>query len=321
MPEKPRILIAEPDDFSPKVVAYLRRYAEVDLHNCQPEDIPEALMQYDVFWFRLAHQLDEKVLHPDMRCKILASPVTGIDHIDESLCQEYGIKIVSLRGEREFLREVRATAEMAIGMAIALMRNIPQAAQSVKAGEWDRDRFRGNELYRKTAGIIGFGRLGRIVAEYFHAFGMQVLACDNRKVEVPEWITFTDSLDELVQQSDLVSLHVNYHKGTHHLIGADVFRQMKNESVFINTSRGGIVDEEALLFALEEGRIKGAALDVLQGEPDIDQDHPLVAYAKTHNNLLILAHIGGNTYESFEKTEQFIAQKVVEEIQSWPTLV
>ena len=268
MPSKPKILIAEPEDFSPAVVEKLRQYAEVKLEHWPSERIREALAEYDVFWFRLAHQMNEQVLSSDMRCKILATPVTGIDHIDEALCMDLGVEICCLRGERTFLREVRATSEMAVGLAIALMRNIPEATQSVKQGHWERDWFRGNELYKKTAGVIGFGRLGSIVADYFKAFGMHVLAYDIREeVRESTFVEFTSNLEELVSQSDVVSLHVNYNQDTHHLIDAALLRKFRKNAVFINTSRGGIVDEAALLQALEEKWIAGAALDVLQGEP------------------------------------------------------
>ena len=313
----PKILIAEPEDFSPKVVDKLKTFATVDLIQWPRREIKIALDQYDIFWFRLAHQLNKQVLSETMRCKVLATPVTGIDHIDEALCQQLGVTICCLRGERTFLREVRATSEMAVGMAIALMRNLPQAVSSVKEGHWQRDWFRGNELYKKTVGIIGFGRLGSIVADYFKAFGMRVLAYDIRTDLKSDVVEFTDSIEALVAQSDLVSLHVNYNPSTHHLIGEQIFSHFKPGAVFINTSRGGIVDESAMLKALATRQIAGAALDVLQGEPAIDTQNPLVAYAKANTNLLILPHIGGNTYESFEKTEDFIAEKVIKEIQTW----
>ena len=316
---KPKILIAEPDDFSPRVVERLRQFAEVDLKHWPSDNIKEALQKYDVFWFRLAHKMNHSVFSANMKCKILASPVTGIDHINEDLCQQYGVKICCLRGERAFLREVRATSEMAVGLAIALMRNLPEAFSSVKNGQWERDWFRGNELYKKTAGIIGFGRLGSIVADYFKAFGMQVLAYDPREDIASDFVEFCPNLEHLVSKSDVVTLHVNYTEETEHLINEKVFQQFKPNAVFINTSRGGIVEEAGLLKALKEKWIAGAALDVLRGEPAIDQNNPLVQYSKENNNLLIVPHIGGNTYESFEKTEAFIAEKVIQEIQQWPS--
>jgi D-3-phosphoglycerate dehydrogenase len=220
--------------------------------------------------------------------------------------------VVSLKGEVEFLRSVRATAELTVALAFALMRRIPNAVQSVRSGEWDRDLFRGHELFGKTVGIVGLGRLGTLAAGYFKAFGMNVLGYDIRSdfpVKVADRVA---TLTELLQRSDVVTLHVAYDLSTRHLIGKPQIDTMPSHAVLINTSRGGVVDETALLSALQHGRIAGAALDVLDGEPDINKNHPLIEYATKHDNLLITPHVGGNTVESFIKTEMFLAEKVVE---------
>src|SRR5262249_22466230 len=120
------------------------------------------------------------------------------------------------------------------------------------------------------------------------------------------------SLDELLTKADLVSLHVNYSPATQHLLGARQFACIKPGAWLVNTSRGGVVDEQALIAALESGRPAGAALDVREGEPAISSDHPLVQYARRHDNLLIVPHLGGNTWESFEKTETFLASRVID---------
>lgn len=312
-----KILIAEAEDFSKEVVDRLKNHAIVDVKPCRQSNLKENLEKYDVFWFRLGFKIDESVLTKNSRCKIIATPVTGIDHIDEDLCNRLGVKIVCLRGEREFLKEIRATSEMAIGLAMSVMRNIPRANQSVQNGYWERDWFRGNELYKKTLGIIGFGRLGMIMADYAKAFGMKVVVVEPRceAKDNVEGVIFLETLYELAKISDVISLHVNYNKNTHHLIGENFFKVCKPNAYFINTSRGGIVNEAALLKALEQKWIQGAALDVLQGEPEIDDENPLVAYAKKHTNLVIVPHIGGNTYESFEKTEHFIANKILQFIE------
>ena len=317
MESLPKIRIAEPKDFSSEVVGKLQNYADVELKNCPPGELKLALNNCDVFWMRLAYKINEKVLDASTRCKVLAIPATGIDHIDEQLCDQLGIKIVCLRGESEFLKEVRATAELTIGLALGVMRNITAASNSVLSGKWDRDSFRGEEIYKKTAGIIGYGRLGAIVAEYFSAMGMKVQAYDIRpSLGAGEDILFTDSLEHLVSTSDLITLHVNYNAENHHLINKKIIDKFKPGSYFVNTSRGGLVDEDALLTALANKAINGAGLDVLWGEPNIS-NHSLVKYAKNNTNLLIVPHIGGNTYESFEKTEHFIADKIIGLINQW----
>jgi D-3-phosphoglycerate dehydrogenase len=267
-----------------------------------------------VVWIRLAHRIDAAMLGDAPRCRLLATPVTGIDHVDLEACGARGVRVISLKGETEFLKRVRATAEMTVGLALALVRNIPQASTSVKWGIWKRDLFEGTELFEKTAGIVGVGRLGTIVAGLLHAFGMNVIACDPRS-DFPAGIE-RRSLDELLAVSDLVSLHVDLNPSTHHLIGARELSRMKRSAILINTARGGVIDEAALLDALEQRRIAGAALDVLASEPHVSPDDPLIEYARHHDNLLIVPHLGGKTAESMEKTEVFLAERVKEALMS-----
>jgi D-3-phosphoglycerate dehydrogenase len=310
------ILIAEPLDFSPEAVRLLQAVAEVTLQTTDRAGLAAAFREFDVVWFRLAHRIDRTMLEGKLRCRVLATPVTGLDHVDLAACAERGIRVVSLRGETRFLEQVRATAELTLALTLALLRRIPAAAADVRRGHWNRDAFRGRELFGRTVGLVGVGRLGRIVAGYFRAFGMDVVGYDPRPDFPHEAARRVDSLAELLAQSDVVSLHVAYDASTRHLIGRSELAAMKAEAVLINTSRGGVVDEQALIEVLKSGKIAGAALDVLDGEPHVQPDHPLLAYAREHDNLLIVPHIGGNTLESFAKTELFLAGKVVEALRS-----
>lgn len=311
-----KILIAEPLDFTPEAVRILEPAGEVDLRAIGDEEMQKAFQEYDVCWFRLARKIDKNALGNKPRCSLIATATTGLDHIDLETCEELGVKVISLRGEAEFLKTVRATAELTIALSLALLRHIPAATESVKSGVWNRDLFRGNELYGKTAGIVGVGRLGSIVAEYFKAFGMHVIGYDPRPVWEYEKAERVDSLRELFSRSDLISVHAVYNEATKNLIGDDEFAAMKEGAFLVNTSRGGVIDEDALLRALRGEKLAGAALDVLQGEPNINETHPLIAYARENEKLLIVPHIGGNTYESFVKTETFIARKIIETLQS-----
>ncbi len=311
-----RILIAEPLDFSPEAVRILQSAGEVELRSCGREELPEAFANYDVVWLRLANRIDRAILGERPRCRILAVPVTGLDHVDLEACAERNIQVISLRGETEFLKNVRATAELTVGLAICLLRRIPAACAAVRGGEWDRDRFRGRELFGHTAGIIGMGRLGTLAAGYLRAFGMTVLGYDPREDFPTEAAQRVATLAELLEQSDLLIVLARYDASTRHLLAAAEFARMRPGAVLVNTSRGGVIDDRALLAALESGRLAGAALDVLDGEPEIGAEHPLVAYAREHDNLLITPHIGGNTRESFEKTELFLAGKVVETLKA-----
>jgi D-3-phosphoglycerate dehydrogenase len=196
-----------------------------------------------------------------------------------------------------------------VGLALALSRHIPRAAADVLDGRWDRGAFRGRELFGKTAGIVGVGRLGAIVANLFAAFGMRVIGYDPRP-DFPAEVVRVGSLAELFEQADLVSVHASYDATTHHLIDEAVLARARPNLVLVNTARSGLIDEAALLRALERGGIAGAALDVISGEPDVTAEHPLIRHARNHSNLLIVPHLGGNTFESFEKTETFLAERV-----------
>lgn len=304
-----RIRIAEDKDFNLKVLDYLKQYAEVDLASCKAEELPSIFDKYDVFWFRLGFIIDHSLIVNSKRVKIIATPVTGIDHIDEKACSEKGIQIACLRGENEFLKDIRATAEHTIALTFAIMRLLGPAMNDTKQGNWKRDQFRGNELYQKKVGIIGFGRLGKITASYFQTFGCEVNYYDIRDVDSKHAKKVTSLKD--IASCDIVSIHVNYTPQTYHLINTVFFQKCNPNMYFINTSRGGIVNEESLLEALSSHKIRGAALDVIQNEFGFNSQNELAKYAKTNNNLILTPHIGGNTFESFEKTEMFIAKKVL----------
>lgn len=273
-------------------------------------DLKQKLQEVDIFWFRLAYKLNKDVIDNQTRCKFFVSPVTGIDHIDEILCKNQGIEIICLRGETAFLKEVRATSEHTILLMMALMRNAVPAIQDVHQKNWQRDLFRGFELFKKNVGIVGYGRLGSIVADYCHAFGCQVGFFDIEEKDHPAHIKKFSSLEECIKKSDIISIHIPYNESTHQNFDDTVMQYFDDSKWLINTSRGGVVDDIALLQLLKDKKIAGAALDVLNGEPDISKN-PLIEYAQNNRNLIITPHIGGCTYESFEKTEMFIAKKLL----------
>jgi D-3-phosphoglycerate dehydrogenase / 2-oxoglutarate reductase len=311
MPDRPRILIAEPLDFSPQAVAILGAAGEVVQEPWPAERLPQAFQEFDAVWLRLAHRVDAAILGPRPRCRVLAAAVTGLDHLDLDACRERGVRVVSLRGETDFLKTVRATAEHTVALLLALLRRIPEAANAVRRGEWRRDLYRGHELHGKTAGIVGVGRLGTLVAGYLRAFGMRVVGHDPHTPFAPTVAEPMASLEALLAVADVVSLHVPYSTETRGLLGARQFAALKPGAVLVNTARGGVIDEAALLAALESGHLAGAALDVLDGEPEVSPDHPLIQAARRRSDLLIVPHLGGNTWESLQKTEVFLAHKVV----------
>lgn len=312
------IVITEPEEFSPHALDILRSLGRVILPNGNlPWD--DLLSQADVLWVRFRHRIDRQFLEKCSRLKYIAINATGTDHIDERACNEKGVEIISLKGEGSFLRQVYATGEHTLALILALLRRIPQAFEDVKRGGWNRGNFIGGELHGKCVGVVGWGRLGQMVGSMLHSFGCDILTFDPHVRLQPEDVDVLGvrmvTLSELLGSSHIVTLHVNLTEDNRRFFNRECFQAMKQGSLFINTSRGDLVDEEALLEALTSGHLGGAALDVLSGESASGMNwHPLVQYARTHDNLIITPHIGGATRESMEKTEIFIAQKLARRI-------
>ena len=277
------------------------------------EDIQTLLEEVDIFWFRLGYKIDSNVLTDRTRCKILATPVTGIDHIDEELCAKMGVKIICLRGETEFLKEVRATAEHCILLTLMLMRKASKAVEETRPGTWNRDLYRGYEVFKKGVGILGLGRLGTIVAGYFKSMGCKIYFYDIESVDHDPDFIQCESAEEVVEKADIISIHVPYNNQNHHIYAKAFFDRFDDTKWLINTARGAIMDETYLLEVLRNNRIAGAALDVLEGEPNVEGNE-LLEYSRNNDNLIITPHIGGNTHESFEKTEKFIANKILKAV-------
>ena len=254
--------------------------------------------EFDGYLASLHVKIDRPVIERADRLRVIATASTGTDHIDADFARERGIAIISLKDDAEFLNRITATAELAWALLLAVVRRLPGAVEAARRGDWARDQFRGHQLSRKVLGIVGYGRLGRMVAEFGKAFRMRVQACDVRPVVPTSGVQIT-SFDEVLRKSDVISVHVHLTEETRGLLGPTEFARMKPGAILINTSRGPIVDEPALLAALANGHLGGAGLDVIDGEwrPDLDL-HPLIQYARTHEKLVITPHIGGVTHES-----------------------
>lgn len=251
------------------------------------------------------------------KLKFIASCTTGLDHLPLEALKNNGIKIISLQGETAFLQDVHATAEHTFGLILSLVRRIPFAHNDVCKGNWEREAWQGSELFGKTLGIVGMGRVGSHVSKFAKAFGMKVIWCDPYIKQappntIPDYYKVDRTLECLLGESDIVTVHAPLNAETTGMLGLEQFSQMKQGSYFVNTSRGPIVEEGALLTALLEKKIAGAAIDVATGEPDIWEQ--LRIYAKTQNNLIITPHISGNSVESRKSTQIFISNKIKEYI-------
>ena len=311
-----RILLAESRGFSLAAREILGRAGRVIEADLDRAGLLGKVPGVDVLWVRLRHLIDEEVFRAGSGLRLVVTNTTGLNHIDLAAAQRHHVRVLSLRGEAEFLKSVRGTAELTLGLILALTRRIPAASRQVENGSWDRYRFKGHDLHGRTAGVIGYGRLGRIVAGYLRGLGMRLLVRTLPEQPLHDAAEVEQvSLDVLLSQADLVTLHANLTDANRHMMGPAQFAALKTGAWFINTARGELVDEEALLAALQSGRVGGGALDVLDGEykPLINQR--LVRYACKHDNLIITPHIGGYTHESLERTELFLAARVLEALQ------
>jgi len=309
---KLRILLAEKSSFSDRGIAALGELGAVDAFDLSQDELQARIPNYDVLVLRLGLQVNTDVIDAAPNLKFVVTPTTGLDHIDLEAANLKGIQVLSLKGEREFLDQVPSTAEHTFALMMVLLRKIPSSFDAVKDYQWRRDVFRGHELDGKIIGLIGCGRLGTMMARYCLAFGMRVLVYDPYQENLPEGIEQVETLKDLLSTSDIVSLHVHLNEETREMISEAEFGQMKPGSVLINTARGAVVNETALLQALEYKHLAGAAVDVVCDEHqiEIEKTHPLIDFARRHDNIIITPHIGGATFEAVEKADLFVIDKL-----------
>ena len=271
--------------------------------------------QYDAILVRFNTKVGPNIFGKNSSIKAVISPTTGLDHIDMESARLHGIKVFHLRGKKRFLKGVSGTAELTVGLMLSVLRKIPQSFSAVKDGAWETGPYRGNEVSGKILGIIGCGRLGSKVSRTAVALGMKVIAYDPFVSRFPKGVTSRNSQLEVLNQADIISLHVPLLPDTKHLISDKEIRQMKDGVVIINTSRGSIIDTISLLNGLISKKVSAAAIDVMEDEHLMQGVlHPLVGYARKNNNLLITPHIGGATFESVEKTDLFILENYFKDI-------
>jgi phosphoglycerate dehydrogenase-like enzyme len=266
--------------------------ADVVHVKAEQKDVTAALREADgVLDASMKVKLTPEMLASAPKLKIISTATTGSDHIARDGLEQRGIAVRTLKEDPDLLRNITPAAELSFALLMALARNLPAAVQHVRDGGWTREEFPGVMLRGKTLGLIGCGRIGGWMARYARAFGMDVIGYDPFITAFPDTIREV-TLPEVFAQGDFVSIHVHLSPETTGLATKALIDSMKPGAFLINTSRGAIVDEGALLAALESGRLGGAGLDVLEGEPET-ANHPLVRYAKGHDNLLITPHVGG----------------------------
>lgn len=267
-------------------------YASTEHVPATDEAIAAALARADGFLdASMKVHITDRMIAAAPRLKIIACATTGSDHIARDFLDQRGIPVRTLKEDPELLRNITPAAELSWALLMACARRLPAAVSHVREGLWVREEFPGIMLNGKTLGIIGCGRIGSWMARYANAFCMNVIAHDPYQQTYPAGVR-PATLSELMAKADFVSVHVHLSQATAGLVSRALLEDCKPGMILINTSRGAIVDEAALVDGLSCGRIGGAGLDVLDGEPDIAK-HPLVELARHHGNVLITPHCGG----------------------------
>ena len=244
--------------------------------------------------------IGEDLIKKAKNLKIICTASTGTNHIDIKFAKNQKIKIISLTKEYDTIKKISSTAELAFALTLASLRNLYQGINSVLDNQWNYSNFIGRQMNFLKVGIIGYGRLGSIYASYCKAFGSQVYTYDPYKVVKNKGIKQIDSLDKLLNYSDVISLHLHVNEETQEIINARNLLHMKKDAILINTSRGELINEEDLVNFLSLNPLFKVASDVLSNEIRNKESSPLLAYAKLSNQVIITPHIGGMTKEAQE---------------------
>lgn len=279
---------------------------EVDVNTgLPPEELKAIIPDYDGLVIRSATKVREDIIEAATKLKVVGRAGIGLDNVDIPAASQKGIVVMNAPDGN-----ATTAAEHAITMMMSLARNIPQATASMKAGKWEKKLFMGREVTGKTLGIVGIGRIGSIVANRAQGLHMKVIAYDPYMPQelVDKLGVERVDLLELAKRADFISVHTPLTKDTHHLLSTDFFANMKKDGMFIDCARGGVLDEEALYAALEEGRIAGAALDVFEKEPTTLDGTPLLGL----KNFICTPHLGASTTEAQENVASSIAEQMAD---------
>ncbi len=250
--------------------------------------------------------LDEDILNGS-NIKGINTASTGLNHIDLNYCNENNIEVVSHKNDLDLINNLPSTSELAFGLMMSLMRNIPKSFHSVKDGNWDYEPYVGHQIKGKTIGIIGYGRLGKIMCDLFYGWGVKLLATDPyERITTARGVP----LEELLEKSDVVFLHTHVTDDTRGMVDEEFLSYMKEGSYLINTARGELVDEEAIIESIKVGHLKGYGTDVIKDEFGDIENSKLVEFSiNPNNNVVITPHIGGMTIEGQTKAYHWAVNK------------
>ena len=299
-----RVLVTDKAD--PRGLDRVRQagHEVVEKLGVQGEELARALEGFDALLVRGATKVTGDVLRATHSLKVVVRAGTGLDNVDAAAARQKGVAVHNTPNANSV-----SVAELVFGLLLAFDRHLVDAASELRQGRWEKTRFAGHEIAGRRLGLVGFGRIGREVATRGRAFGMEVWGHDPLIGEWPEdfgWVKRVD-LNEILVACEVVSLHLPLTSDTRGLIGHDALSRMKLDAVLINCARGGVVDETALLEALQARKIRGAILDVFATEP-APADHPLLKLP----NVLATPHLGASTAEAQRRAGEDAATVLIE---------
>lgn len=297
----PKVLVCDPIDQAG--IDILSQVAQVDIKTGLPvEELMKIVPEYDALMIRSGTRVTEDIIEAGVQLKIIGRAGVGVDNVDVPAATRKGIIVVNSPEGNTI-----AAAEQALALMLSLSRHIPDANQSLKNGQWERKKFVGTEVYKKTLGIVGLGKIGSHVATAAKAMGMKLIAFDPfiSAERADQLGCRLVDMDVLMQESDYITLHIPKTPETANLINAESLAKMKPTARIINCARGGIIDEAALAEALKNGQIAGAALDVYASEPL--SESPLMELGK---EVILTPHLGASTTEAQVNVAVDVAEQI-----------
>ncbi|MCE7055285.1 hypothetical protein LZF95_11415 [Algoriphagus sp. AGSA1] len=304
--------LLEPDRFSLKALASLQSLGDVSYG----ED-HDKLLQAEVLFVRLGNKINQTFIECYCpKVKYVLSPTTGHDHLEIEYFEKKGIHLISLRGEYDFLSSISSTAEHTWALLLAMLRNLSPAGKHVIEGGWDRDLFIGNTLKGKKLGILGYGRVGKQVAIYAKAFGMEVHIFDTSEVAIPEGIINHLDFEEFATQVEILSVHIPMTEANQNWLNTERLNLLNSGVKLVNTSRGGVWDEDAVAQLVRSGFLSAVATDVLRDELSAEErvNSALLKCAQDGFPVIITPHIAGACFESMHATEEYVVEKLLKQI-------
>jgi D-3-phosphoglycerate dehydrogenase len=298
-----KVLVADP--IAQEGIDLLRTRAEVDVRTgLSPSELRQVVADYDALVVRSETKVTADIIEAGRNLKIIARAGVGVDNVDVDAATKRGIWVVNAP-----MGNVNAAVEHTWALMLSMVRNVPQAYVSLRSGEWKRSKFVGVELKGKTLGVVGLGKIGLEVAKRAFAFEMHVLGSDpyppaqDRAREMGVEVV---TLEELLARSDIVTVHVPLLPETKGMIGKKELALVKPGARLLNVARGGVIDEQALVQAIDEGRVAGAAIDVFEQEPP-PPDHPFLR----HEKIVVTPHLGASTQEAQVNVAVDVAEQIL----------